>query len=223
MRSNRNLCSRRAGACDAGSGRAERLRSNLHPGFTILEAIVVIAIVAIIGTILLSSDTPESKNDRQRYDEASDALDSLTQAIVGNEPTKGQTSFRWVVGAYPGQLSDLTTKITAAGKTICGTFYSAAMVTNWTNPFWTKEFSTNGSILVKGFTMQNALVRLSSVPALGQNQADTFAIRMPSVALTDAKGLDLAVDGTIDGTAGIVRYSATDPTQVDYWILGSGC
>src|SRR5579885_3662140 len=143
MRSNRNLCSRRAGACDAGSGRAERLRSNLHPGFTILEAIVVIA-------------------------------------IVGNEPTKGQTSFRWVVGAYPGQLSDLTTKITAAGKTICGTFYSAAMVTNWTNPFWTKEFSTNGSILVKGFTMQNALVRLSSVPALGQNQADTFAIRMPS-------------------------------------------
>lgn len=193
-------------------------------GFSILEAIAAIAIVAIVGTILLSSDTPESKNDRQRYDEASDALDSLTEAILGNEPTKGQSSFRWVVGAYPGQLSDLTKPITQSGTTICGTAYTATMVSNWTNPFWTKEFSANGTILVNGFTVQNALVRLSSIPTFGGNQADTFAIRMPSVSLADAQGLDLAVDGAINGTAGTVRYTnSTDPTQVDYWILGSGC
>jgi hypothetical protein len=46
---------------------------------------------------------------------------------------------------------------------------------------------------------------------------------MPNVALRDAQGLDGAVDDAVSGTAGTVRYAATDPTTVDYYVLISGC
>jgi hypothetical protein len=50
-----------------------------------------------------------------------------------------------------------------------------------------------------------------------------ISIRMTNVTLADAQGLDASVDGTIDGTAGTVRYTTADPTSVDYVILVSGC
>ena len=46
---------------------------------------------------------------------------------------------------------------------------------------------------------------------------------MTTVTLADAQGLDAAVDGTVDGTAGTVVYAATDPTTVDYLMTVSGC
>ena len=189
-----------------------------------VEMLVAVAILALLAAMWMSSDNPETANDRQRYDDAADVLYRLTQAIVSNNPTRGQTSFKWVITVYPSKLSDLTKPIvTPAGTNICGAAYGAN-TTKWINPFWSKELPTTGALLANGFTANDALVRLTAVPTLGGNQAGTMAIRMPSVTLADAKGLDLAVDGVLDGNAGTVRYSnASDPTQVDYYITIAGC
>lgn len=199
-----------------------------RPGFTIVEIITAVAVIAIIAAILVSSDTPESSNDRARYDAAADALMTLTEAVAGYEPTRQRRSFHQVVGVYPSKLSHLTTAITTVDLNICGNAYTGPVGTagtnlykwqNAPNPFYGSQLLTAGTIIAPGFTVQNALVLLNAAAAAGANSANTMIIRLPSVTLANAQGLDLAVDGVVDGTTGIIRYSsASDPTVVDYYI-----
>jgi len=208
-------------------------------GLSLAEVIVATAILAVIGSIVISTDLVVSSNDRERYDAAADTLSKLAQAIGGNDPTNAQTSFKWVIQRYPRKLSQLTTPITTAGTDICGVAYTATFTARWLNPFWTQELRTTGTILVKGFTAQDDLGTFP-IANLGYHNGTTGAfqaapsgvgfrtdgvisIRMTSVSQTDAQGLDAAVDGTIDGTAGTVLYAGTDPTAVDYLIMVSGC
>ena len=219
--------------------RREREFDALRCGVTLIEVVVAVAILAVIAAIILSSDLLVSPNDRERYDAAADALAKLTQAIVGSDPTNPQTSFKWVINRYPRKLSQLTTPITTAGTTICGNTYSAGNVSKWLNPFWPQELRTTGTIIAPGFTVQDNLGAfpdaglgyfngttgvLQATPTGGGQRTDgIISIRMPATLLADAQGLDLAVDGTLNGAAGIVRYAATDPTSVDYYIMVSGC
>lgn len=192
-----------------------------------IEVLVSLAIIVVIAAIVISSDNPETPNDRARYDAAADALYNLAQAIAGFEPSKTPTSFHQVVGVYPGKLSDLTTQITTSGANICGTAYTGGITTagsqmykwnNAANPFYGSQLLTAGTPIAPGFTVQNTLVRLNPVAASSANSANTLIIRMPSVSLADAQGLDLAVDGVVNGASGIVRYNTADPTVVDYYI-----
>lgn len=197
-------------------------------GFTIVEIITAVAVIAVIAAILVSSDTPETSNDRARYDAAADALKNLAEAVAGYEPTKQQRSFHQIVGVYPGKLSHLTTLITTTDKNICGNAYTGPVGTagtnlykwqNAANPFYGSQLLTAGTIIAPGFSVQDALILLNPAAAPLANSANTMIIRLPSVTLADAKGVDLAVDGTVDGTTGTIRYSsASDPTVVDYYI-----
>lgn len=183
-----------------------------------------LVIVAAVSAVFVFTGRDETPGDREIYDEAAGDLYDLTQAIVGNRPTPYQNSFRWVIGVYPGKLSDLTTPITTSGTNICGNAYTnPGNTANWTEPFWSQFISTNGAVVAPRFTAQDALVRLTAVPTPGFNLQGTFAIRFPSVALADARGLDLAVDDALNGAAGTVRYAGTDPTTLDYYVLISGC
>ena len=207
-----------------------------RPGFTITEIITAVAVLAIIAAIVVSSDNPETSNDRARYDAASDALNNLARAVAGFEPYASPRSFHQVVKVYPGKLSDLTTPITTSGTNICGGAYTGTAagtnVDNWAkaaNPFYGSQLLPAGTPIVPGFTVQDVLVRLSTVPssAVGVNSANTTVIRMPSVTLADAQGLDMAMDGVLDGNTGTIRYGSSDPTPVDYYITisvtGSAC
>jgi len=208
-------------------------------GFSLAEVIVATAILAIIGSIVISTDLLVSSNDRERYAAAADTLRKLGLVVAGNDPTNTQNSFKWVIQRYPGKLSQLTTPITTGEANICGVAYTGTFTARWLNPFWPKELRTTGTILVSGFTAQDDLGTFPD-PNLGYRNGTTGAfqaapsgvgfrtdgvisIRMTNVTQTDAQGLDAAVDGTINGTAGTVIYSATDPTSVDYLITVSGC
>lgn len=192
-----------------------------HPGFSILEILTAIAVIAMIVAIVVSSDNPETSNDRARYDAAADALSDLAEAIAGYEVTRPKRSFHQIVGVYPAKLSHLTTPITTSDKSICNLSYLSTNVTKWqnaANPFYGRELLTAGTPIESGFNVQDVLILLNAAAASG-NSANTMIIRMPSVTLADALGLDLAVDGVVNGTLGTVRYSsASDPTVVDYYI-----
>lgn len=196
------------------------------------------AIVSALVVVIFRVTVPESPNDRARVDTVADALAGLSKAIAGRDASRPPTSFRQVIGAHPGKLSQLTTQIVAGvDKNICNnTAYSSATVPAnpvppgyalaWTKPFYYRQLSPAGTILAPGFTLQDALVLIGPIPSatLGSNGATTMAMRFPSVILRDAEALDLSVDGSLDGTSGTIRYNAAvDPTQVDYYINITGC
>jgi prepilin-type N-terminal cleavage/methylation domain-containing protein len=212
--------------------------SSNQRGFSLIEVIVAMAIMSALVAIIVRVTVPENPNDRARVDAAADALAGLANVIAYRDPTRAPTSFRQVIGAYPSKLSQLTTQIVGGtDKGICNvTAYSTATPPatpvppgysqKWTKPFYYRQLGKSGTILAPGFTLQDALVLIGPVPpaTLGGNGATIMAMRMPSVILRDAEALDLSVDGVISGTTGIVRYnSATDPTQVDYYIYITGC
>jgi prepilin-type N-terminal cleavage/methylation domain-containing protein len=208
-------------------------------GFSLAEIIVATAILAILGSVVISTGFVVSSGDRDRYQSAADTLSKLAQAVAGNDPTNTQSSFKWVVQKYPRQLSQLTTPITTAETDICGVPFSAASAARWVEPFWRTQFFTTGTILVRGFTAQNDLGTFpeanlgyrngttgafqSAPSGIGFRTDGAISIRMMNVMKADAEGLDASVDGTVDGTVGTVRYALTDPTSVDYVILVSGC
>ena len=208
-------------------------------GFSLAEVVIATAILAILGSVVISTGFVVSSGDRERYQTAADTLSKLAQAIAGNDPTNAQSSFKWVVQKYPRRLSQLTTPITIAETDICGIPFSGASTTRWVGPFWNTEFRVTGTILVPGFTAQNDLGTFPEVnlgyrngttaafqaapSGVGFRTDGTISIRMTNVTQADAEGLDASVDGAIDGTAGTVRYSPAYPTSVDYVILVSGC
>jgi hypothetical protein len=208
-------------------------------GLSLVEVIVATAILAIIGSIVISTGLAVSSNDRDRYSTAADTLKKLASAIAGNDPTNAQTSFKWVVQAYPRKLSQLTSPITTAQTNICGVTYTGTATARWVEPFWPTELGASGTNLLKGFTAQDDLGTfpdanlgyrngtsgaLQAAPSgVGFRTDGVISIRLTNVSQTDAQGLDAAVDGTINGSAGTVLYGASDPTPVDYIILVSGC
>ncbi len=208
-----------------------RPRRSGRRGFSLIEIVTAVAVIAVLTGILLANINPETPNDRARYDAAADALRQLANAIAASEPTKTPRSFHQIVGVYPGKLRDLTTAITTASNNLCGDAYTGPAGTAGTNmykwqkaanPFWGRQLLTTGNPLVPGFTVQDAIVRKFPVQTGAGSTANAMQLVMPSVTLTDAKGLDLAVDGVADGTKGTVQYATpspiTDPTSVSYTI-----
>ena len=180
------------------------------------------AILAILGSVVISTGFVVSSGDRERYQTAADTLARLAQVIAGTEPTTDQTSFKWVVQKYPRRLSQLTTPITTADTDICGVPYTATFTSRWVNPFWATQLLTAGAILVDGFTAQNDLGTFpdanlgfrngttgsfqAAPSGVGFRSDGAISIRLTNVSQADAQGLDSAVDG-----------------PVDYVIMVSGC
>ena len=180
-----------------------------------------------------------SSSDRDRFTAAADSLGKLAWAIGGNAPTNSQTSFKWVIQRYPRRLSQLTTPIAVGQTDICGTAYTATFTARWLNPFWPTHLTTSGAIIAAGFTAQDDLGTFpdanlgyrngttgafqASPSGIGFRTDGVISIRLVGVTQSDAQGLDLAVDGAVDNAAGTIRYSASDPTPVDYVIMVSGC
>jgi prepilin-type N-terminal cleavage/methylation domain-containing protein len=189
-------------------------------GFSLVEIVTAVAVLAVLGTIILYVYSPVTANDRQRYATVADGLQNIAWAIARQEPMVSPAnagSFFHKVGVYPGKLSDLTDPITTAEKNICGSsFYTAAQVSAW-KPFYFRDLR-DGTPLAPGFALQDALVlvRRPHITVPPPTFWGRMAIRFPSVTLADAEGLDLTMDGTVDATSGGITYSSTDPTPVLY-------
>jgi len=192
-------------------------------GFSIIEIVTALAVIAVLTGILLSNLNPETPNDRARYDAAADALQQLGNAIAASEPTKKARSFHQVVGVYPSKLSHLTTPITTADANLCGTSYTGTTAGTQTdkwakaaNPFWGRQLLTTGTPIAPGFIVQDVINRVYPVATTAGNRSNLMQLIMRGTTLADAQGLDLAVDGAADGTSGTITYSSTDPTDVKY-------
>lgn len=214
-------------------------------GFTLIEAIVGVTIASVLATAFyltmkLSSPGGSGADAAERASNAAVALFDIVNSIAALETTNPPYSFKQTVGAYPTRLSHLTTPIVAGDRNSCDRAQDAYLTTavpqfpgnpgyilGWKGPYSTYSFPFNGTIqLAAGFVAQDNMVRVPANPPNNAKDAEWAArlqIVFPSVTQADALALDAAVDFTISGTSGTVRYGATDPTAVQYEIRVSRC
>ncbi|HUQ99580.1 MAG TPA: prepilin-type N-terminal cleavage/methylation domain-containing protein [Gemmatimonadaceae bacterium] len=220
--------------------------SSRRGGFTLIEAVVGVTIAAVLATgfylsmKLPGSSTSAAEDAAERAATAAASLFDIVNAMASLETTNPPTSFRQTVGAMPTALSQLTNPITTAQRNSCdraGDVYvtgtppavpiNPGYVNGWKGPYSTYSFVAAGTTqIAKGFTAQDDLVRVPANPVAnpkGDEWAGRLQIVFPSVTQLDAQALDAAVDLTISGTAGTVRYAATDPTALQYEIRVSRC
>ena len=220
--------------------------SRRRPGFTLVEAVVGVTIAAVLATAyyltmkLPGSSGSAAEDAAERAAAAATSLFDIVNAIASLETTNPPTSFRQTVGAMPSALSQLTNPITITQRNSCDRVtdsYSAAAVpaipgnpgyvAGWNGPYSTYTFLAGGSTqIAEGFVAQDDLVRVPANPVNNPKDAEwagRLQIVFPSVAQADAQALDAAVDYTISGTAGTVRYTASDPTALQYEIRVSRC
>lgn len=199
----------------------------MRRGLTIIELVIVIAILAILGVVITSSTGGTSaalQSDQERINEVANELDILARAIAFFEPTKGPFSFKQTVGVYPSRLSHLTDAINPGKQNSCGVNYTSGQAALWLGGYYTRELPTAGFFMAPGFTLQDLLVR-SPVNTAAQQHA-TLAIVIPNVSLADAQMLDQTVDRDPSATAATVRYTpdnGSSPVIVSYLSAVGGC
>lgn len=198
-----------------------------RPGLTIIELVIVIAILAILGVVIVSTTGGSSaalQSDQDRINTVANELDILSRALAFFEPTKAPVSFKQTVGVYPSRLSHLTDSITTARQNSCGANYTAGQTAGWTGGYYTRELPTTGLFLAPGFILQDSLVR---TPAnANAQQHGTIAIVIPGVELSDALLLDQTVDGVPSATGATVLFTpnnSSTPVTVSYLSAIGGC
>lgn len=219
--------------------------SRRRRGFTLIEAIVGVTIAAVLATafylsINLGSSGSSAEDSAQRAAAAATSLFDIVNAMASLETTNPPTSFRQTVGGMPSALSQLTNPITTAQRNSCDRAADAYVtgtppavpgnpgyVNGWKGPYSIYTFVAGSATqIAEGFIAQDDLVRIPANPVNNPKDAEwagRLQIVFPSVTQMDAQSLDAAVDFTISGTAGTVRYTASDPTALQYEIRVSRC
>lgn len=182
-----------------------------HPkrrGFALFAAVIVIAVVAVLATVV--AVTLSGDNDQDRIERAADALHRLVAAMDTVSTTTG-SSFGGMVTNYPGRLSQLTHKISAAGDLNCsGAVFGSTNAPKWRGPYYLVPIPTTGYPIVPGFVANDQLVKVSLT---------NLAIQMNNVSLHDAEGLELIVEKKSTGAGPVVTFALTDPTVVQYHLV----
>jgi hypothetical protein len=197
-------------------------------GFALFAIVIGMVVIAVIATLMVA---PVSGDNRQaRVQRTADILhrmvaemDSASGAMVNYfrghmQASGGSPANR---PKWPGRLSHLYTQPVTTDLTCAGSTYNAQGITltSWRGPYHLVPIQTTGHNIAPGFFADDAIVRVSNTEAY---------IRIPSVALDDAKALDLTVDAAANAAAGAVRYSPTNstPVVVEYHFVaasGSPC
>jgi type II secretory pathway pseudopilin PulG len=218
-----------AEAAEHGSVASSRKRR--RPGFALFAAVIIIAVIAVISTVV--AVTLSGDNDQDRVERAADVLARLVAAIDTTRTASIGTSFAGVVRKYPSRLSQLYTKI-GSGDLECRAASALTFGTtpagNWLGPYYYAPIGTAGYLVAPGFFASDLLHG-----GMNGTTVDTLAIELTNVSLSDAQLLQLFVDrnGLSNGLGKAVKYSPRDgssPVTVEYVIfagaangLSAGC
>ena len=180
-----------------------------RPGFALFTALVTIAVIAVLATVIVLS----LNVDFNRIAIAQDSLFRFKTEIIGVPP-----SFFTRINTYPGHLSDLVQPITTLQTNSCGNFYkSSPDVNNWQGPYHLVPFNP-----ALGYTMARGLVANDSTRRTTFTDATpALAIVMVDVQLADAQALKARVDGIIGDTVAFTP-NGSNPITVLYRMPSTG-
>ena len=166
---------------------------SVRPGFTTVEVLVALAIVAVLSAIIIPQITGRIRESRQS---------ALSQTFFGL--SQGIAEYKKAVTRYPYQLILLTQApvlLDPAAKDACGNNLNASHVNNWRGPYVSRQ------LLSTGVAMGDAHI---------QNQLRRVTVGASAFLLIDAAGIDtliaVGLEGELDGTStnpettGTIRY-----------------
>jgi len=169
----------------------------------------VILTVAIIATLIAAAaPTLATMDERARAVSTANELKAIATGFVLFGP---------LVGAYPGNVSDLTNTLTLASWNTCHLAMSASNVANWPTNAPYVPFYTAAS----GNWTEMGRIR-DSVPVRPNPAARTpIFVEIPGASAADAAMLELVVDGATGDT---VTFAApvNDTTTIRYRVVSTG-
>ncbi|MGQ0814707.1 MAG: prepilin-type N-terminal cleavage/methylation domain-containing protein [Gemmatimonadota bacterium] len=169
-------------------------------GFTLVEVLVVVAILAVLAAVLIPSILNQiRKGDINRV--ASDL--AATRAAV--------VAFVSDVRRYPSTLNNLTTAITVSDTSIIGGTYPAGLVSKWDGPYISKALQGD-TALTTGFG--GLVLKQMTRNAIGA--VDFLTIRITGLTQTDFNDIDELIDGTASTSTGQLRFVDSTIDTVKY-------
>lgn len=167
-------------------------------GFTTIEIVMVLAVIAILATIILVAVAGRGTRSGQVATLASN-LEGLGRGIA---------EFRGDVLRYPSQLAYLGAPLPGGATDICGTTIPAGLAGRWRGPYLSRTFPTAG--LPSGISL--ILNGLDRDPATGGvDEFGTLFIDVEEVEEAVALELEEQFDGATDFGTGSIRWTETAP------------
>jgi prepilin-type N-terminal cleavage/methylation domain-containing protein len=183
-------------------------------GFTLMEVVVVGVILTIIAAIVVPNAA--GYYNQKRASDTVAILKSLSVSLNNPNGMAGDYGFLQTVLRYPLRLSHLTLLITTADRQCSGAVYTAAQVAAWRA---SPAYSSYNILPLQGVAtplgwIQDTVVKGTRNDATepGSSPRGWVELHLDSLSTTDVQAIDLAVDGVVDSTKGIVRDSTARGT-----------
>lgn len=194
------------------------LRPHSTAGSTLLAVLAMLAILAAAAATVLPGLVGVLQFER---------VERAAFALAAYERALGR--FAADVAAYPGSIEQLTRQIVSTDVNSCGEPYRNRALkddgTVWRGPYVTRVIPAHGEIPLEIGDLQNQMER-DPVMAQNRNDPGELILHVSSTDLTEARELDIRVDGAADGAAGRVRWGPTDAeglVALEYAIPVTGC
>lgn len=188
-----------------------RARHSRRAGFTAVEIVVSLAIVAILSAIVIPQIMGRIRESRGS---------ALSQTLFGL--TQGIAEYKKAVTRYPQKLSLLTTApVLGVAKDACGNLLSATNINNWRGPYVSRQLLSTGISMGDG-TILDSLARIAGPPTyLLMNVTDVDT----EIALSLEGDLDAPPPTAPDPATGTIRYTtpAGGTVTLSYSLPISGC
>jgi type II secretory pathway pseudopilin PulG len=177
-----------------------------------------IVVVGVILTIVAAIVVPNAAGyyNQKRASDTVVILKSLSLSLNNPNGMAGDYGFLQTVLRYPLRLSHLTLLITVADKQCSTAIYTAAQVAAWRA---SPAYSSYNILPLQGVAtplgwIQDTVVKGTRNGATepGSSPKGWVELHLDSLSTADVQAIDLAVDGVVDSTAGLVRDSTARGT-----------
>lgn len=169
-------------------------RSGQRPGYALLAVVVGLVAISVVVAMAVTPNVAQLR-DQWRSQHTEERLRHLTDSDLAISRFEGD------LGVYPGALTHLSNEITTADNSLCGVAYTSDQVDDWSGRYAERLYAPAGIPLDIGM-LKDTLEYDAGGPAM--------ALVVTGVREEQARHLDRSVDGTADGAAGRVRYTAAD-------------
>lgn len=166
-----------------------------RPGFGLIEALVALAVLAILAAVLVPATAAFAAADRVTRSIAD--LQRVENAVV---------EFIADVGQCPADLDQLVFPIQAGEQDLLGGTYNPAAAGNWDGPYFHLALPAAGPVTGVG--------TLTGLRLVEPDPANIPGIVIDG-DLYDAAALDRAVDSGDGASAGRVRWTVISGNQVE--------